>query len=140
MPKVVRPGLLFPALLLLASCGRSRTEKLLLDKTWRVYDVTPPQTGTFDVDASNEAEELKNGFYKNASFEFQTSGIFIATFSGKPDSGKFRIGYDGKIISLYPLHGDKIYEQIDIQRLTDSTLDFNTLMAKFDMTLHLKKD
>jgi len=132
--------LMVTGIIFLAACGKSRTEKLLLDKRWKVYDVTPPRTGVYDVDAANQAEELKNGFYKNAWFEFEQNGIFKADFAGKTDSGKFKISPGGGIISLYPLHSDKMYEQIQIQNLSDSTLRFNTLIAKFDMTLDLKTE
>ncbi len=131
---------LLAGILLLTACGKGRTEKQLLDKRWKVYDVTPPQTGVYDVDAANQADELKNGFYKNAWFEFEQNGIFKANFAGKTDSGKFKVSRDGEIISLYPLHSSKMYEQIQIQQLSASTLRFNTLIAKFDMTLDLKTE
>src|SRR5690242_11812442 len=61
-----------------ASCGRNQTAKLLQGKKWEVYDVTPPG-GTFSIEASNRAQELKDGFYKNAWFRFLPDGIFIAS-------------------------------------------------------------
>ena len=128
----------FTLMLFLCACGKNKTAWLLENKHWKVYNVTPPATGTFDIDAANEAEELKNGFYKNAQFEFVSNGIYRTTFGGKIDSGKFKINYDGKIISLYPLHGNKMYEQIQLQKLTDNEMNFNTLIADFYMTLNLK--
>jgi hypothetical protein len=142
--KIKAPSLTAGALVLLAfasiclvSCGRGKTEKLLLYKKWGVIDVKPPG-GTFSIEASNRARDLKNGFYKNAWFKFLPDSIFIASFSGKADSGKYHISGDGQTISLYPKHGGKMYEQIEIRHLTTDQLTFNTAIADFHMTLHLK--
>ncbi|HVB02950.1 MAG TPA: hypothetical protein VNE41_04440 [Chitinophagaceae bacterium] len=124
--------------LILVSCGKGRTEKLLVDKQWRVTNVTPPANGNFDIEDENEAQQLKNSVYQNAWFEFTHYGIFMASFNGKLDSGDYKLNYNGKIISLYPLHGNRIYEQIQIQRLNSKELNFNTLIAHFYMTLHCK--
>jgi hypothetical protein len=124
--------------LIMISCGRARTEKLLLNKTWQVYDVTPPPGGGFNVEESNRAQELKEGFYKNTWFKFLPDSIFIASFNGKADSGKYHIGSDGKVIALYPKQGNKMYEQIQVQQLTDTRLSFNTVIADFHLVLHLK--
>lgn len=131
---------IFPVLLLcgiLASCGRSRTEKLLLQKKWEVYDVTPPP-GTFNIEDNNRASDLKNGFYKGAWFKFLPDSIFIASFEGKPDTGKYRISSDGKTIALYPHHSDKMYEQIQLRHLSADKMEFNTVIADFHLVLHLK--
>ncbi|SFV34214.1 hypothetical protein [Thermoflavifilum thermophilum] len=119
-------------------CGKAHTRKLLLHKTWHVINVTPPENGSFDIEATRAAEEMKNGFYKNASFTFLDNGLFFTDFNGKTDTGRYEINPGGKIISLYPLHGNKIYEQIRIRELNDSILSFTTVMANFDMMLHLK--
>jgi hypothetical protein len=120
-----------------ASCGRNQTAKLLQGKKWEVYDVTPPG-GTFSIEASNRAQELKDGFYKNAWFRFLPDGIFIASFHGRSDSGKYRISAGGKTISLYPEHGSRMYEQMQIRQLTQDRFSFNTVIADFHMVLHLK--
>lgn len=125
-------------LLSLSSCGRSLTEKLLLNKKWEVYDVTAP--GNFDIETYNRAQDLKNGFYKNAWFQFLHDSLFITSFGGKLDSGKYHINTGGQTISLYPLQGGKMYEQIQIQKLNSHSLDFNTLISDFNMTLHLKAE
>lgn len=136
-----RPRATAAALLLFClaatSCGRSETAKLLQHKKWEVYDVTPPG-GTFSIEASNRAEELRDGFYKNAWFRFLPDGLFIASFHGRADSGKYRISTGGKTISLYPEHGSRMYEQIQIRQLTRDRFSFNTLIADFHMVLHLK--
>lgn len=119
-----------------SSCGM-RTEKLLLNKKWEVYNVTPP-SGAFDLDAINRAEELKNGFYKNAWFQFLPDSVFITSFGNRLDTGKYVIRCAGKLIALYPKYGGRIYEEIQIQKLTSDKLLFNTVMADFHMTLHLK--
>jgi hypothetical protein len=123
-------------ILLLGSCGKDHTKHLLLNKVWEVNDVTPPE-GTFDIDATNEAQDLKNGFYRHATFEFFDNGIFRTDFGGQLDSGNFKIGPYGKVVSLYQLHAKKMYEQIEIQELTKNELAFNTLISNFSMTLHL---
>jgi hypothetical protein len=122
--------------LVLQSCGNRKTLAMLQDKYWKVTDVTPPARGNFDIEDQNQADELKQGVYRNAWFEFTGNGTFKASFDGKLDSGKYKLGANGRIISLYPLHADTVYEQIQIQRLDDHELDFNTLIARFYMTLH----
>jgi hypothetical protein len=125
-------------ILLLVSCGRAKTERLLLNKKWEVYDVTAP--GNFDIETYNRAQDLKNGFYKNAWFQFLPDSIFITSFSGKSDTGKYHINSGGQTISLYPLYSNKMYEEIQIQKLDAHFFDFNTLIADFNMTLHLKAE
>lgn len=122
---------------LLVSCGRAKTEKLLMNKRWVVYDVTPPK-GVFNIEKSNRAQDLKNGFYKNAWFEFLPDSLFVASFGGKTDTGKYVIRMDGETVSLYPRYGHTIYEQIEIEQLSEDRLHFNTKVADFHMTLHLK--
>lgn len=120
-----------------ASCGRNKTKERLLNKKWEVYDVTPPE-GAFDIQDANRAKDLKNGFYKNAWFKFLPDSVFIAAFHGNPDTGKYVINFTGKTIALYPKGGNKMYEQIQIQKLTDDTFSFNTVVADFHLTLHLR--
>lgn len=125
--------------LLLSACSKGHTEKLLWDKKWEVYNVTPPASDNFDLEAANRARDLKNGFYNGAWFQFTRYGLFRAAFGGKVDSGKYTISYDGKVISLYPLQGNKMYEQLQIQHLTKEQFDFNTVIADFKMTLHTRR-
>lgn len=126
-----------PVIVLTASCGKTKTEKLLVNKRWEVYDVTPPP-GPFNVEESNRAKELKNGFYKNAWFEFQQDSMFVASFGGSVDTAKYAIRSGGDAVSLYPRYGNKIYEQIEIVLLTADKLKFSTEVASFNMILHLK--
>ncbi|MCL6523150.1 MAG: hypothetical protein K6T34_00685 [Thermoflavifilum sp.] len=121
-----------------SSCGRTHTQQLLLHKTWHVVDVTPPDNGNFDIEAVRAAEQMKNGFYRDANFTFLKNGLFVSDFNGKRDTGRYTISPGGKIISLYPLQGNRIYEQIHILELSDSVLSFSTVMANFHMVLHLK--
>lgn len=120
-----------------ASCGRQKTERLLLHKQWLVYDVTPPP-GPFNIEESNRAQELKDGFYKNAWFEFLRDSIFVASVGGKTDTGKYHISGDGSRIALFPKQGTKVYEQIEIRQLSAEKLSFNTVVANFHLVLHLK--
>ena len=121
------------------SCGRSKTEDLIKGKKWEVYDVTPP-AGVFNIEDANRASDLKNGFYKEAWFKFLSDGIFVASFEGKADTGRYQISSNGKMISLYPKHGKDVYEQIQIQHLTNDKMDFNTIVADFNLVLHLKTE
>ena len=130
-------GILWVGIVLLSGCGRSRTKKLLLNKRWAVTDVTPP-SGTFNIEQRNRAAELKNGFYKGAWFEFLPDSVFIASFGGKVDTAKYAIRAGGDAVALYPRFGHNIYEQISIVKLEDHQLQFNTEVADFRMTLHLK--
>lgn len=123
--------------MLAASCGRARTERLLLNKKWAVYDVTPPG-GTFNIEEANRARDLKSGFYRDAWFKFLPDSVFVASFGGQADTGKYHISGDGKVIALYPRGGSKMYEQMQLQQLTAERLSFNTVIAKFHLILHLK--
>ncbi len=129
--------LFFFSACLLISCGRGKTERLLMNKRWQVYDVTPPD-GTFNIEKSNRAKDLKNGFYKNAWFEFLPDSLFVASFGGKADTGKYAIRPSGKRISLFPRYENKLYEQIRIVKLNADKMQFTTQVADFHMTLHLK--
>ena len=136
--RVASAILFFAFLFLEGGCGKQRALRLLNGKRWKVTDVTPPRNGNFDIEDQNQAEAYKEGVYRNAWFEFSPTGIFRASFDGKVDSGKYQVSGNGKLISLYPLHADTIYEQIQVQRLDTGELDFNTLIASFYMTLHCK--
>lgn len=120
----------------LVSCGRSKTEKLLLNKKWMVTDVTQP-AGNFNVEEANQARELKEGFYKNGWFKFLPDSVFIASLGGHTDTGKYHINLGGDAISLYPKSGGAMYEQIRVQRLSENKLVFNTIIADFHLVLHL---
>lgn len=128
--------LLLLVMLGLLSCGRTKTRNLLLDKQWMVKDVTPP-AGTFNVEESNRAEELKAGFYKGAWFKFLPDSIFVASLGGKTDTGRYHINAGGDVIALYPASGGKLYEQLQVQRLTDNQFAFTTVIANFHLVLHL---
>lgn len=127
------------ALLGLLSCGRAKTENLLLDKMWMVTDVTPP-AGTFNVEESNRAQDLKAGFYKDAWFKFLPDSIFVASIGGKTDTGRYHINSGGDAIRLYPAGGGKMYEQLQVQRLTANQFVFTTVIANFHLVLHLSTE
>jgi len=122
-----------------ASCGRSKTTNLLLDKQWMVTDVTPP-SGTFNVEQSNRAQDLKAGFYKGAWFKFMPDSIFVASLGGRTDTGRYHINATGDVISLYPAGGGRMYEQLQIQRLTLNQFVFTTVIADFHLVLHLSTE
>lgn len=129
--------LLVCLLLLLAGCFRERTWKLLEQKRWYVINVTPPDEGGFNIEMFDKAQALKNGFYKGAWFYFGKDSLFEACFQGKVDTGNYALQGNGRIISLFPKQGGAMYEQIQIQNISDSTFDFNTVISSFKMTLHL---
>lgn len=135
LSSVIIPAFL---LLLLTGCFRARTRKLLEQKRWYVVNVTPPDEGGFNIEMFDKARDLKNGFYKGSWFYFGKDSLFEACFQGKIDTGKYALGADGRVLSLFPKKGGPIYEQIQIQQLSDSTFDFNTVISSFKMTLHLK--
>lgn len=127
-------------ILILASCGKSKTRELIAGKTWKVVDVTPPKGIEFDMGQYNEAQKLKATYYKGAYFKFTNNGTFVAHINGKSDSGRYKVNFNGSLISLYPQSADTIYEQIDIKKLTEKEFDFNTVLADFHMTLHTKSE
>lgn len=124
-------------LVTLVSCGRAKTERMLLDKTWEVTDVTPP-AGAYNVEQANRARELKEGFYHGGWFRFLPDSVFVASLGGKTDTGRYRINGGGDVISLYPAGGGRMYEQIRIQYLTADRFRFTTVLADFHLVLHLR--
>jgi hypothetical protein len=123
--------------MMVVSCGRAKTERLLWNKKWVVYNVTPPGNA-FNIEESNRAQELKSGFYRDAWFKFLPDSVFVASFGGQADTGRYEISGNGKVIALYPKGGSKMYEQMQLQQLTAQRLSFNTVIANFHMILHLK--
>lgn len=124
-------------LLLLAGCFRERTRNLLEQKRWYVVNVIPPDEGGFNIEMFDKARDLKNGFYKGAWFYFGKDSQFEACFQGKVDTGKYALESNGQVLSLFPKQGGPMYEQIQVQDISDSTFDFNTVISSFKMTLHL---
>lgn len=126
------------AMLALTGCFQQRTLKDLAGKRWYVVNVTPPDQGGFNIEQFDRARDLKNGFYQGAWFYFGKDSLFQACFQGTVDTGKYALGRNGKVISLFPKTGGSMYEQIEIQSISDSTFEFNTVISSFRMTLHLK--
>lgn len=116
-------------LLFIAACS-TQTKKLLVNKTWKVIDVQVPKEIPFDVQNYDQAAALKNGFYKNASFEFKPDGTFIATFQNKPDTGRYRVTNNGHSVELRPQKGNKVYEHLEIVEISQEELAFKTLIDK----------
>ncbi len=123
---------------LFASCGKSGTKELLTNKKWVVEDVTPP-SGAFNIENAQRAKQLKNGFYKGAWFEFLEDSLFVASFGGKVDTAQYALIAKDEV-ELYPKGRSQAYERILILDISQQKLKFNTEMADFKMTLHLKAE
>ncbi len=92
--------LFFAAMLMLAACNSGKTNALLQHKKWKVYDVTVPAGTAYNHVQATQAKDFKEGYYSDAYYQFFDNGLFIATIAGVPDSGKYTLLSDGKIISV----------------------------------------
>ncbi len=134
--KLLIYSLLLLGMSFLMSCGEGETKRLLMNKKWEVYDVKPPE-GTFNIENSKRAKQLKNGFYQGAWFKFLEDSLFVASFGGEIDTAKYALIAKDEI-ELYPSHGGKAYERLLILKINKDELNFDTEMADFKMTLFLK--
>lgn len=95
-----------------SACNSGRTNDLLIHKKWRVYDVVIPPGTAYDITQINQATELKRGYYTNVFYQFLDDNLFIATIDNKPDSGKYKLLSNGKVISVTAANGLRSSENL----------------------------
>lgn len=127
------------AILLCCSC--SSGDKQLLHKKWRVYDVVVPPGSGFDIAQINQAAELKRGYYTDVYYQFLDNNLFIATNTNKPDSGKYKMLSNGKVISITANNGDRSYENlVTVVTLDDTHFDMKVKSGDYYFILKTKAE
>ncbi|WP_343689210.1 hypothetical protein [Chitinophaga sp.] len=126
---------------ILFCCSCSNGDKQLLHKKWRVYDVVVPPGSGFDIAQINQAAELKRGYYTDVYYQFLDNNLFIATNTNKPDSGKYKMLSNGKVISITANNGDRAYENlVTVVTLDDTHFDMKVKSGDYYFILKTKAE
>ncbi|MRG43646.1 hypothetical protein GFS24_00890 [Chitinophaga sp. SYP-B3965] len=126
--------------IILMACGSGKTETLLKNKKWKVYDVTIPAKDGYNAVQLTQAKDLKSGYYSDAYYQFFDNGLFIATIAGKPDSGKYQLLSNGSIISVTAANGDrKVEHLVEVVKLSDELFDMKVESGDYHFILRTRK-
>ncbi|MCW3464061.1 hypothetical protein [Chitinophaga nivalis] len=126
---------------ILGSCNTGKTNQLLQGGKWRVYDVKVPAGDPYNNTQQIQAKDLKNGYYEDVYYQFLQDSIFIATIAGKPDSGKYFILSNGKVISVTASNGSRKTENlVSVEQLDATHFDMKVLSGDFHFILRTKKE
>ncbi len=124
----------------LASCGSGKANALLQHKKWKVYDVTAPPGDPYNLVQITQAKDLKDGYYSDVFYQFLDNGLFIATIAGKPDSGRYELLSNGKVISVTASGGSRKAEHlVEVTRLNENEFDMKVLSGDYHFILHTRK-
>ncbi|SHN45262.1 hypothetical protein [Chitinophaga sp. CF418] len=127
--------------LVFSACNSGRTNTLLLHKKWRVYDVVIPPGSAYDITQINQATELKRGYYTNVFYQFLDDNLFIATIDNKPDSGKYKLLSDGKVISVTASNGLRSAENlVTVVTLDETHFDMKVKSGDYYFILKTKAE
>lgn len=125
--------------ILLAGCGSGNAEALLKNKKWKVFDVTVPAKDPYDNLQVGQAKDLKNGYYSDAYYQFLDDGLFIATIAGVPDSGRYQLLSNGKVISVTGASGSRKAEHlVEVEELTETKFSMKVRSGDYHFILHTK--
>lgn len=141
--KIKLQAILTAALLLVlfSACDSGRVNKLLLHKKWRVYDVTVPPGSPYDNTQITQAIDLKRGYYTDVFYQFLDDNVFIATIDGKPDSGKYSLLSNGKIISVTASNGLRSSENlVTVMKLDETHFDMKVKSGEYYFILKTKAE
>ncbi|RPE05623.1 hypothetical protein EGT74_24925 [Chitinophaga lutea] len=126
--------------LLLTACGSGKTNELLQNKKWKVYDVTVPASDPYNNIQVTQAKDLKNGYYSDVHYQFFKDGLFIATIAGQPDSGRYKLLSNGRIISITAADGSRTSEHlIEVTTLNEEEFDMKVKSGDYHFILHTRK-
>jgi hypothetical protein len=124
----------------LMACGSGKTNTLLKNKKWKVYDVTIPAKDGYNAAQVIQAKDLKNGYYSDAYYQFLDDGLFIATIAGQPDSGRYTLLSNGSIISITAANGDRKAEHlVEVVKLNDELFDMKVASGDYHFILRTRK-
>ncbi|UPK72380.1 hypothetical protein [Chitinophaga filiformis] len=127
--------------LLFSACNSGRTNQLLLHKKWRVYDVVIPPGSAYDITQITQATDLKRGYYTNVFYQFLDNNLFIATIDNKPDSGKYELLSNGKIISVTAANGLRSSENlVTVINLDETHFDMKVKSGDYYFILKTKSE
>ncbi|QHS59880.1 hypothetical protein [Chitinophaga agri] len=125
----------------LSACNSSRTNELLIHKKWRVYDVVVPADNAYDNTQITQAIDLKRGYYTNVYYQFLDNNLFIATIDNKPDSGKYKLLSNGKVISVTGANGLRSSENlVTVTKLDETHFDMKVKSGEYYFILKTKAE
>ncbi|NLR63231.1 hypothetical protein HGH92_02825 [Chitinophaga varians] len=131
---------ILPAMALFA-CNTGRTDELLKHKKWRVYDVKVPQGDPYNNTQLIQAKDLKDGYYTDVYYQFLDNNVFVATIAGKPDSGKYFLLSNGKVISVTASNGSRTAENlVTVEKLDESHFDMKVKSGDYHFILRTRKE
>ncbi|MFB6454843.1 hypothetical protein ACE38W_06185 [Chitinophaga sp. Hz27] len=129
------------SVVILQACNTGKTNDLLLHKKWRVYDVKVPKNDPYNLTQVTQAKDLKNGYYSNVYYQFLDNNVFVATIDNKPDSGKYQILSNGKMISVTASNGDRKQENlVTVEQLDDTHFDMKVVSGDYHFILCTRKE
>lgn len=126
---------------LLSACSSSSTNRLLLHKKWRVYDVVIPPNSPYDNTQITQAIDLKRGYYSNVYYQFLDNNVFVATIDNKPDSGRYELLSNGKVISVTASNGSRSAENlVTVTTLDDTHFDMKVKSGEYYFILKTRSE
>lgn len=142
MTGILRNGLfLLCSILAFSACNSGKTNELLMHKKWRVYDVKVPANDPYNSTQVNQAAQLKKGYYTDVYYQFLDNNLFIATNAGVPDSGRYQLLSNGKIISITSANGSRSAEHLlTVVKLDEDHFDMKVVSGDYHFVLCTKKD
>nr|WP_295867057.1 hypothetical protein [uncultured Chitinophaga sp.] len=125
----------------LLSCNTGKTDQLLKHKKWRVYDVKVPKGDPYNNTQIIQAKDLKDGYYSDVYYQFLDNDVFVATIAGKPDSGKYFLLSNGKVISVTASNGSRTTENlVTVELLDEDHFDMKVTSGDYHFILRTRKE
>lgn len=123
------------------ACQSKKTNDLLMNKKWRVYDVRIPPESPISNTQYIQAQDLKKGYYRDAYYQFLDDNVFVATIAGRSDTGKYFILSNGAMISVTAKNGDrKVENLVTVTKLSEDYFDMLVTSTDFQFILCTKKE
>ena len=123
------------------ACQSKKTNDLLMNKKWRVYDVRIPPESPISNTQYIQAQDLKKGYYRDAYYQFLDDNVFVATIAGRSDTGKYFILSNGAMISVTAKNGDrKVENLVTVTKLSEDYFDMQVTSTDFQFILCTKKE
>ena len=124
----------------LTACGSGKTNALLQHKKWKVYDVSVPPGDPYNHVQITQAKDLKSGYYRDVFYQFLDNNLFIATIAGQPDSGRYKLISNGRIISITSPNGSRDTEHlVEVIKLDEQSFDMKVKSGDYHFILHTKQ-
>lgn len=131
--------ILVMAMITLAACGSGKADKLLQHRKWKVYDVSVPANDPYNLVQVTQAKDLKSGYYSDVYYQFLDNNVFIATIAGKPDTGRYKLLSNGRIISITSPNGSRTSEHlVEVVKLNENSFDMKVASGDYHFVLHTR--